>query len=132
MHEEDLDHTPLKFGKFKGKTPEWVSENELLAAGRKSWLIWAYETVGNGDVCSEALYREMGGKHSRAKPDPEKPDYRKWKPEAQQHLPDFPETREEAAAREAANDARDRYNSRGFSPAKPASSFDDMDDDIPF
>lgn len=55
-----LDHSPLKFGKFKGKTPAVVAEED------QQYLVWAYETVGNFDVCSEALYKDCGGKGKRA------------------------------------------------------------------
>jgi hypothetical protein len=99
-----LDATPLKFGKFRGKTPEEISN---MSPRDAQYLVWAYETVGNFDVCSEALYRELGGKWKRA----------------------------EATRKKANSDyvaPPDRYESRGHSHAKPASSFDDMDDDIPF
>lgn len=115
-----LDRTPLSFGKWKDKTPEWVAENEPLRAGQRSWLIWAFENVGNGDVCSTALYRELGGRGSRAKVDKTKRDYRTYRPE-QGNLDLGPQ-----------NYPRDTYESRGSSRAIGASSFDDMDDDIPF
>lgn len=56
-----MDATPLKFGKFKGKTPEQVAEI------KPDYLVWAYENVAQFAVCSDALYRECGGKGSRAK-----------------------------------------------------------------
>lgn len=59
-----LDNTPLKFGKFRGKTPSHVAEKEYRGEG---WLVWAYETVGNFDVCSATLYKDCGGKGTRAK-----------------------------------------------------------------
>lgn len=46
----NIDHEPLSFGKHKGLTPEVVSSKD------PGWLIWAYETVNQRDVCSEALY----------------------------------------------------------------------------
>lgn len=58
-----LDSTPLKFGKFKGKTPEWISEN---APKGDNYLCWAYETVAQFDVCSDAMYRDIGGRGTRA------------------------------------------------------------------
>lgn len=58
-----LDTTPLKFGKFRGKTPEWVSEHGVKG---DDYLRWAYETVHNFPVCSDALYREIGGRGTRA------------------------------------------------------------------
>lgn len=94
-----LDHTPLKFGKFKGKTPEQVSEVQ------PQYLVWAYETVGNFDVCSEALYRECGGKGKRAVNTSRTANPSYYKPE------------------------NDRYESRASSPAR---SSGDFDDDIPF
>jgi hypothetical protein len=87
VHEEDLDSKPLAFGKFKGRTPEQISEMPPRDA---QYLVWAYENVGNSDVCSDALYRELGGKNSRAPVDKSKRDYRTWKPEEQGTL-DFPE-----------------------------------------
>ena len=59
---QQLDHTPLGFGMWKGKTPSQVAE-----AGQRgeSWLRWAYESLDN-PPCSEALYRSCGGK-SRSK-----------------------------------------------------------------
>lgn len=48
-----LDHTPLTFGKYKGKTPDEVSKVDC------SWLIWAFENVTNRPVfMSELLYNE--------------------------------------------------------------------------
>jgi len=46
----ELDHQPMTFGKYKGKTPEWVSEND------PAYLIWAFDTVKDKPVCSKALY----------------------------------------------------------------------------
>ena len=58
--EGTLDQTPLKFGKYKGKTPDKVSEWD------PKYLIWAYENVAQFPVCSEAMYRSVGGKGKRA------------------------------------------------------------------
>ena len=58
--QEVLDHTPLKFGKFRGKTPEQVAEID------PRYLCWAYETVSNFPTCSDALYRECGGRGHKA------------------------------------------------------------------
>lgn len=99
-----LDRTPLRFGKFRGKTPEYVSQ---LTPRESSWLIWAYENVFNFDVCSAALYRELGGKGKRAV-----------------------DTRSKNKSA-SPQDERDVY----AQPNKPKSAqgyFDDMDDDIPF
>lgn len=50
---DELDHTPLTFGKYKGKTPDEVSKIDC------SWMIWAYENVTNRPVfMSELLYKE--------------------------------------------------------------------------
>lgn len=48
---EDLDHTPLTFGKYQGKTPSKVSEND------PNWICWAFENVKSKPTCSMALYR---------------------------------------------------------------------------
>jgi hypothetical protein len=44
-----LDHTPLTFGKYKGQTPDEVSEND------PGWIVWAYDNVKNRKVCSKTL-----------------------------------------------------------------------------
>lgn len=56
------DRTALKFGKHRGKTPEQVAETD------PGYIVWAYETVAQFDVCSAALYRECGGRRNRAVP----------------------------------------------------------------
>lgn len=116
QRESELDTKPLQFGKFKGKTPEEVSE---LPDKDRRYLVWAWETVGNGDVCSHALYRECGGtmgKEGRAKVDKHKPDYRTFKPEQMEM--DLPPS--------------DTYESKRSSPATRHPFVDDLDDDIPF
>lgn len=55
-----LDQTPLKFGKYKGKTPDKVSDLD------PQYLRWAYENVAQFPVCSAALYRSINGKGKRA------------------------------------------------------------------
>ena len=35
----DLDHTPLTFGKYKGQTPDEISEHD------PSYIVWMYNTV---------------------------------------------------------------------------------------
>jgi hypothetical protein len=47
-----IDHTPLTFGKHRGKTPEHVAEED------PSWLKWAFETIKDKGICSQALYRD--------------------------------------------------------------------------
>lgn len=115
-----LDRTALRFGKYKGRTPEWVAENEGYKG--KSYLTWAYETVGNFDVCSAALYRDCGGKGKRV------------------------EGTHSQTTNKRANQTSsvDTYDSRGYSnnpvprdvrypPGTPLQhGFDDFDDDIPF
>jgi hypothetical protein len=124
VDEQTLDFEPLKFGRFKGKTPEQVAE---LPMRDRQYLVWAFENVGNFDVCSSALYRDLGGKGSRAKVESGKRDQRKYKPE-QKNITVDQETGELFG---------DRYSSRASSPAKQTPAlfkpgFNDMDDDIPF
>ena len=51
MTEEDLilDKTPLTFGKYKGMTPDEVSEQD------PSYVVWMYETI-KPKKCSYFLY----------------------------------------------------------------------------
>ena len=44
-----LDHTPLPFGKYKGKTPDEVSEFD------PSYIKWMYENI-KPKKCSQWLY----------------------------------------------------------------------------
>lgn len=117
QRESELDTKPLQFGKFKGKTPEEVSE---LPQKERQYLVWAWENVGNSDVCSHSMYRECGGtmgKGGRAKVDKQRTDYRTYKPEQMEM--DLPPA--------------DTYESRRSSPSTRHPGFtDDMDDDIPF
>lgn len=94
-----LDHTPLKFGKYRGKTAEWISEEN------PGYLRWAYENVAGFPVCSDALYREIGGRGSRAKG--------------------------KDAADEYERQQRERENFQKHR-ARTSNGFDDFDDDIPF
>ncbi len=48
--DEQLDHTPIGFGKHAGKTPEEVAELD------PEYLIWAYTSLDK-KLCSSALYR---------------------------------------------------------------------------
>ena len=52
MTEEDLplDETPLTFGKYKGMTPDEVSEQD------PSYIVWMYETI-KPKRCSYFLYQ---------------------------------------------------------------------------
>lgn len=45
----ELDDTPLEFGKYKGKTPDYISDYD---PGYIVWL-WENTTVAH---CSKALY----------------------------------------------------------------------------
>ena len=44
-----LDHTPLPFGKYKGKTPDEVSEDD------PGYIKWVYENI-KPKKCSQWLY----------------------------------------------------------------------------
>jgi hypothetical protein len=105
-----LDATPLKFGQYKGKLPEDVAE---ISARARQYLVWAYENVGNFDVCSAALYKDCGGKGKRAIPEDGKRNHRKDAMKVA-HIASYGK---DAAANQGA-------------PRK--TFFDDMDDDIPF
>jgi len=48
----DLDHTPLTFGKYRYRTPNQVAEID------PSWIVWAYNNVTNKNVCSKLLANE--------------------------------------------------------------------------
>jgi uncharacterized protein (DUF3820 family) len=43
-----LDHTPLNFGKYKGKTPDEISEHD------PSYIVWMYNNI-KPKPCSEWL-----------------------------------------------------------------------------
>lgn len=45
----NADQTPLKFGKYRGLTPEELIDED------PGYLVWAYETVGK-HLCSHSLY----------------------------------------------------------------------------
>lgn len=49
---EQLDHTPLTFGKYVGKTPNEVSEMGQEAC---RWLVWAFNNVKDKPTCSKLL-----------------------------------------------------------------------------
>ncbi len=57
---DNLDDTPLTFGKFKGKTPKYVVRN--YSEGN-DYIIWLYENVKNKPTCSWELYYEAGGRN---------------------------------------------------------------------
>lgn len=65
MNSEDLklDKTPLRFGKYKGKTPDEVSEID------PGWLVWAHKNV-KWPVCSQWLYETCIDERKK-KPDPD-------------------------------------------------------------
>lgn len=119
-----LDHTPLKFGKYKGHTPEGISD---LGKTGCQYLIWAYENVGNFDVCSAALYKDIGGKGKRAE---RKTEGRFFGNRT---------SGKDAAGNQSADPFADISESRSASSQPKQKSnlhlknhFDDMDDDIPF
>lgn len=56
---EDLDHSPLTFGKYRGKTPDEISE---LGKDGENYIRWMFETVENKPTCSRLLYEACGGK----------------------------------------------------------------------
>ena len=60
---KDLDHTPLTWGKYKGKTPKDLKKVD------PAWLCWAYESVRTLPTCSAALYKacekDVRGLHAR-------------------------------------------------------------------
>lgn len=47
---ESLDHSPLQFGKYAGKTPDEVSQID------GAYIVWMYENVKNFPTCSKLLY----------------------------------------------------------------------------
>lgn len=47
--DEDLDHTPLCFGKFAGQTPDQISEEH------PGYIVWLYENC-KPQVVSRLLY----------------------------------------------------------------------------
>lgn len=50
LSDEELDHTPLKFGQYKGQTPSQIAEHD------PSYLIWVAENHAH-HVVSDALVR---------------------------------------------------------------------------
>lgn len=105
-----LDNTPLKFGKYKGRTATQVYD---LGGRDAQYLVWAYENVGNYDVCSKTMYKDLGGSGKRA--DPTNSFGRS--------------NRTDIAPEELERSYRRTEQSK---PAPKKSYFDDMDDDIPF
>jgi uncharacterized protein (DUF3820 family) len=48
-----LDHTPLTFGQYKGRTPAQIAEFN------PKYLVWLKDTVTNrGELVSDLLYRD--------------------------------------------------------------------------
>lgn len=56
---DDLDHSPLTFGKYRGQTPDEISE---LGKDGMNYIRWMFETVENKPTCSRLLYEACGGK----------------------------------------------------------------------
>jgi len=48
--DEELDHTPLDFGKHAGKTPSEIAEID------PGYVVWMYHEFDN-QPCSKALYK---------------------------------------------------------------------------
>lgn len=48
---DDMDHTPLDRGKYRGRTPDQISQID------PGYIVWLYETV-KPLKCSEVLYRD--------------------------------------------------------------------------
>ena len=46
----DMDNQPLNFGKYKGKAPGDIAEDD------PEYVVWLYENI-DPKVCSRALYR---------------------------------------------------------------------------
>lgn len=52
VSDNELDHTPLTFGKYSGKTPNDVASID------PHWLVWAFNNVTNRVTCSRLLANE--------------------------------------------------------------------------
>lgn len=50
MSDEEMDHTPLKFGQYKGQTPSQIAEHD------PSYIVWLAENHKN-QVASDVLVR---------------------------------------------------------------------------
>lgn len=50
----DIDHTPLTFGKYVGKTPNEIAEID------ERYICWMFREVKNRPTCSELLYKACG------------------------------------------------------------------------
>lgn len=46
---DKLDHTPLTWGKYKGKTPDQIAETD------PSYVVWMFDNVVNQNTCSKLL-----------------------------------------------------------------------------
>lgn len=55
---EELDHTPLTFGKYRGMTPSELGEVD------PQYVCWMFETVKDKNTCSALLYKDCVGKKS--------------------------------------------------------------------
>ena len=45
----NLDDTPMEFGKYKGKTPDWISDYD------PEYIVWLWENTKVAP-CSKAMY----------------------------------------------------------------------------
>jgi hypothetical protein len=64
-YDDNLDHTPLTFGKYKGKTPDEVSQ---MGTSGENYIVWMYDNVDRFPTCSEALARACGWKPPQDRP----------------------------------------------------------------
>lgn len=100
--EDALDHRKCGFGKWKDLTPIEISE--LPRARDREYIIWAYETVERHDrpVFCSEALYRSMGGKGKS-------------------------ARQQRLDKEAAEERR-----HAPAPPRPATGFDDMDDDIPF
>ena len=50
-----LDHTPLRFGKYKGQTPDEISEHD------PGYIVWMFDTIKDRKNCSQTLANACRG-----------------------------------------------------------------------
>ena len=56
MTADELDHTPLTFGKYGPTCPGGALTPDQVSQKDPNWLVWAYENVKDKPVCSKLLY----------------------------------------------------------------------------
>lgn len=98
-----LDDTPLKFGKYRGSTPNEILEN--YGSDGASYIVWMFKKVENFPTCSPSLAKIAAGEQTIARGN------------------------REIDSKNTGYSERDvtPNNMPGVQPV-----FDDMDDDIPF